>query len=584
MPVEGENFNESSRTINWEIRDIFIPGNAGLDIEVYRSYNKIGSIWLLALESWELEVPKIVLTTNSTGYSKGELEGIGLCENPADSGLTYNGWTWAVGHDWGQMQLILPGKSPKPLLFKGTEIAFPQDVKYVTTDNWIARCVVTSNTAGLKSAFEVVSPDGTTYTFDKIGRQPALAWGLLDGAEITVSATKIKDKFGNTLTYTYNEYISNTNYSAWGQSYAPFIRHYLLSIIASDGRAVNFTYENLSTRKRITKATANGQEWIYQYNDRTERGIIQEGSNRDGTMEVDAAILKKVVLPDGSSWQYENAKIITPQPDSYYQGMPRTSDMYAVLNNGDQYHKLSKIITPKGLTVAYQYRECPWRAVSQMDMVRCPAFNGNYYGPASPITQRTVSGTNLDSSTWTFGVSSEPMDVSKYYINSTIITTPTEITVLKYYDFQIRGAHSLQWKHGLPVSREVFMPGGNPATDQPIYKISYNWQKLRKAGDDHIAKEGLDTGAMQFNWYQRQLASKVVTVDGKTYTTTYSNYDEFGHPKSIVETGNDTRTTNFTYYDNTTNWLIGLPDDEVIADGGTIDRTYNSNGTLRVSI
>src|SRR5690606_4760532 len=113
--------------------------------------------------------------------------------------------------------------------------------------------------------------------------QPAL---LRDGysmarKEYFLYPTKVTDRFGNTVTYTWNA-------SKPSQ---------LLRIAASDGRQLDFTYVSASS-DWVASVTDGTRTWTYAYTPAT-------GANDDPDT---------VTLPDGSQWVLRLARLVYMNP------------------------------------------------------------------------------------------------------------------------------------------------------------------------------------------------------------------------------------------------------------------------------
>lgn len=103
---------------------------------------------------------------------------------------------------------------------------------------------------------------------------------LLPRNRVYLLASKIEDRFGNTVSYTYNS------------------AGYPTSITSSDGRQITAVY----SAGRLASASTNGRTWLYQY--------LQAGTDH----------LTAVVLPDASKWQYVYAGSLLPSVEPY--GLP----------------------------------------------------------------------------------------------------------------------------------------------------------------------------------------------------------------------------------------------------------------------
>ena len=104
---------------------------------------------------------------------------------------------------------------------------------------------------------------------------------LLSRDEVWILPTRIEDRFGNVLTFTYD----------------PANPWRLQSLEASDGRRLTLSWDSSG---RVTAVSDGSRSWSYTY-----------GSSNS---------LTAVTLPDGSRWQYSLAAVaaarITPQQDS----------------------------------------------------------------------------------------------------------------------------------------------------------------------------------------------------------------------------------------------------------------------------
>jgi len=86
----------------------------------------------------------------------------------------------------------------------------------------------------------------------------------------------------------------------------------------------------------------------------------------------------------------------------------------------------------------------------------------------------------------------------------------------------------------------------------------------------------------------RQVPTQITTTqEGSQFDRVRSNHDNFGYPQTLVETatlanggGTHTRTTDFTYHNDTSEWIIGALKNETVQGEGTIVRDYYSHGKL----
>ena len=213
--------------------------------------------------------------------------------------------------------------------------------------------------------------------------------------------------------------------------------------------------------------------------------------------------------------------------------------------------ELASVKTPYGGTFSYTY-----------DFAKVVMGTTFFY---RTVVQKTAGGRDIPAGTWTFAFSQGTNQ------EFTQITDPCgRITKYGYYGY---GSTYLpwgdMWKVGLPISKEIV---GEE-------KISYIWTKSSYISQDDYVLPYL---GRDYDIYVPFLTSKSITRDGKTYTTNYSNYDSYGNPKTISESGDKTRTTSKTYWYNTSKNIVrNKPSSETVSGGFsgtfTTNYTYDSN-------
>jgi YD repeat-containing protein len=130
------------------------------------------------------------------------------------------------------------------------------------------------------------------------------------------------------------------------------------------------------------------------------------------------------------------------------------------------------------------------------------------------------------------------------------------------------------WKLGLLVEKSV----DGLATE------TYTWTRRLLSPDEYQVIRSwalLRENPFTTLFYVPLLAGVSRTVDGASYTTTYSNFDTYGNPGTIVESGPNggNRTTTRTYLNDTAKWIIGRLKDESFT-GSSTTRLFDANGNL----
>lgn len=314
----GEHLDVRSGNLYHETKILTLPGAAGFDLTLYRSWNKHQEYGYRLLGNWELEIPRVVLTGRPDG-SLGSINGEegSVCHWPAAATWSEGG---TINYYNSGLYLIIPGFSPKTLLQNFTDAAYiSPDFRWITTDNWGVKC--TSNGDG----FVVFAPDGTKYTITHKGYDEGMEpIDFTDRpirgsrSDITVYAEFVEDPFGNRITYSYE------NVTVPGRI-RDLTRPALQSIHTNDGRAVSFNYSSDPT-PFIKDIEVNQAKWSFDYS----------GNN-----------LTNVIDPDLGEFSY------------VYDGpmFPRETSYYASAEYLKGWRWLSHAESPTGLQVNYDYQK-----------------------------------------------------------------------------------------------------------------------------------------------------------------------------------------------------------------------------------
>ena len=293
----GESVNFYTGATSFRHTDLSLPGNGSLPMQVSRSrgiedletkHNPLGR----EFGDWELDLPYIGgVFLENVGWAVDTSTPALRCSSPTSqlsaAPKGYNGFQ--ASRYWQGYSVNLPGQGTQPLLRKlandATTPTSGDPWRWETKDQVQISCLSTLQNPPLTGAgytgegFLALAPDGTKYWFDYLKATPAREirqkgpYNPITGIqpilieqrkEIRLYATRIEDRFGNSVTF---------------QRTAGL----LTSITASDGRTITFTYSS----GRIQTA-ADGQRTItYGY---------------AGTGH-----LSTVTLPDQSQWSIQLA-------------------------------------------------------------------------------------------------------------------------------------------------------------------------------------------------------------------------------------------------------------------------------------
>ncbi len=312
----GESVNLQNGGLSFTVTDVDLPGNNALPVRFTRSYsvrNSREELFNDPLADWTVQVPRL-----SGRFATDWLAGDSTerCSNTIDLPKVpaYNAAHFSLSSFWQGVQLDLPGGGGE-LLVSAPGISKPapvegQPYRWTTTDGQTHLRCISSIRNGPGEGFVAVTPDGTQYTFDWMaqrpdtglyvpGKDPAGAQdpqGPLVVRENSLYATRVTDRFGNWVSYTYTNGSNVPN--AWNEPAR------LTQIVANDGRQIDIEYTDarfplrISAVKAGSTTTPKTKTWSYSYD-------LDDHHNQDYRRN----ILRYVTLPDLTQWDIQFASL-----------------------------------------------------------------------------------------------------------------------------------------------------------------------------------------------------------------------------------------------------------------------------------
>lgn len=314
----GEQISFENGSLSFTVVDVSIPGNNGLDVE-FRRQLQVNDIvldfrappipefpWPSRLSDWTLGLPRIEagydfnhgwITTDTSRPTKNcSIANRNYLAPPPGF---YSPAQFPAINFWNPPRLSFPGGSSRLLTYNEGDLPAPATggpYFWVTADMDYVSCIPTlknnngtgvdEQRLGAGEGFLVRRPDGTRYWFDWIaldktspsftttgvyepsGNSYLITYYLMH-ATMALYPTRVEDRFGNWVIYTYSN-----------SSTQPVK---LDRIESSDGRVITIGY----TGSYISTVTAGDRVWQYSY--------FQQGRMQ---------MLGQVINPDGSTWQY----------------------------------------------------------------------------------------------------------------------------------------------------------------------------------------------------------------------------------------------------------------------------------------
>lgn len=293
----GESISTYTGGISFSQIDLSIPGNGNLPVEVRRqlvvdgnkspSWASDSNLWRgYAFGEWELDLPHLNAMYSATaGWIVNTANENARCSSPTTydqfrpKDATVNGVYFSSYNFWNGINLHIAGGGDQQLLYRPAGGVLPTPAgtwtALTTSNQWHFSCLPALKSGQAGEGFLALAPDGTRYWFDwmvSYPERPLHSYKLIQYQGMTrtfrveaelprnvyrLYPTRIEDRFGNHVTYTW----SGGN---------------LTAMSANDGRSITFAYSG----GRIAAATSGAQSVQYAYSD---------------------GLLSSVTLPDGSN-------------------------------------------------------------------------------------------------------------------------------------------------------------------------------------------------------------------------------------------------------------------------------------------
>jgi RHS repeat-associated protein len=598
----GEQVDMYTGQTEFGATDISIPGNSALPVHLGRRltisesdrYGHIGGFG-----NWDLDVPTITGNFGVAGWVVSNNASPNRCSvpqvplNATDVDLqvaqppTENDYmplgqyyVYPSGDFWHGYHMYVPGSGSQELLVNTSASPHPTDgttYHWVTKSNWVLSCVssLQADNSGLGGeGFVATSPDGTRYTFNRLVRQhtinadlrvlsgyqyggtPVYAW--LNRYKYTMFATRIDDRFGNWVTYTYDS------------------NNHLTQIAANDGRTITLTY---NANGHIATASDGTHTWSYQY---AQNSIYTTG---ESTTEV----LSGVTLPDSSAWSFTyGGNLFLHQLTSPHGSDDGYSCADGPQNDGGAGYFDVTATHPSGATGVFHFLPLLYGR-SYVPPSNCGT--GGYLYPKDylqfALNTKTLSGPGLSNLVWNYAYSP---DASSFTTDTctpspcsstqwTDVTNPDNTRVRRIF------GNKFQATEGQLQETTTYDTNSNVLEDETTTYVG------DPTGQPYPANVGISPDDRS-NIFLSQTLHPVVTTaktrDGVTFTNTNNTFNAYANPVSQTSSSSlgSSRTDTTSFADNTNAWVIQQVQSQVNSDTGVhvIDNTYDPTTALLTSV
>lgn len=296
------------------------------------------------------------------------------------------------------------------------------------------------------------------------------------------------------------------------------------TVTHSEGQQVSFTYQALTSGstttgyllKEIQLDGSGNDPWVYNY--------TAVGSSLPGYYYLDS-----VERPNGATFDY-----------TYYPADP---------TNG---HHLRMITTPMGGTVTYTYTQKTF-----------PVRDNNKFAYTRVVSKKETGGTIDTAGTWNYVYTPATGSGRE---DETKIVGPEICTVYKHRAGL--EANNMRWKAGVLLSRTTYAATSATGCSSSVQRReTYTWDSrtLTTQGIYNATFANSDGTGLVPVMTQAQIEQ-----DNTTYTTTYSDFDEWLNARQVDESGQNSRTIDRTFLNDTTNWIVGRLKNETVRNAGTV--------------
>ncbi|MBV6740892.1 RHS repeat protein [Xanthomonas vasicola] len=559
----GDQVDLYSGALSFSSVDIEVPGNA-LNLNVVRSLtvgNRQGyAINDLPFADWDLEVPRLSgVFASTTGWASAcTHNGNG---QPPMVGSSGSGGLFLASEYWHGNQVIIPGRGRQDMLVASNgNLPKPGSggpYTWLAPDFTYFSCIPQQKNAS-GEGFLAITPDGVKYWFDWQAQymEPVLERPDPDGSVKTLGrrqavlyATRVEDRFGNWINYTYTNAAN-----------APAT---LASVSSSDGRAIVLSYND---RGHISQIRNGTRSWTYHYS----------------YPSANAGHLSAVDLPDGSHWSFDLAGLASAV--IFYEQAVSPGDI--VRTCGYPGFVVSPpsakgtITHPSGAIGEFTVSVVA-RGRSNVPRV-CNNYTARNNDPNDDIaryamtydgfalTQKRLSGPGIDAAEWNYayggtasfapgtgptctsGACAAVICKSESCSGSQITQVSEPEGIWVRYTF----GNSYRYNEGKLLKVEK---GSGPTSIEQVDTFTYLWPFEGQQFATRIGNTQQERGDGFSSEYLRPESAKSVSLDGVTFNRSVSAFDAMARPLTTTRWSSlgFSRQDVLTYYDRPALWTMG---------------------------
>ncbi|GAA0264612.1 hypothetical protein [Rhodanobacter caeni] len=566
----GENVSLYNGSLSFEQTDISLPGD-GPTLQLSRSYHlregKESESIDGAFSDWEIEIPRITTITayqgNVSGWITSRASSSARCSLFGAPPTVHQTGSvdWEPATWWTGYQLLIPGSGSQDLLSRASENTLSPNMSgktfpIVTKQNWMIGCgVLTDNETDGGEGFLAIAPDGTKYTFNHLvyrwapnmtraaGSGPLSLQSVsvqmlppgedfLRRREASMLVTKVEDRFGNTLTYSYD----GANLS---------------QIKASDGRLLTLSYVPGTSRISTATLQSSGASrvWSYQY----------------GTDVYH--VLNKVTLPDNTSWSFDMADFLASDMDPAGGTCSTPARLSTQTWTGSITH-------PSGLVGTFQVKGM----IHGRSYVPRSCHGTGYDTPGSTaaiprfyyqltLLQKTFSGAGVPAETWHYNYSPANESWLQDCATSCVSTIWTDVVNPLGQATRYTFSNRFDATEGQLLSTDFYSGGvgttllrsedNSYATIPPVTE-AWPWPWPSRYGG--VLQSRMNRAQVEVSAPQ---TARMISQDGDTYTWQAEAFNAYGQVTRTKRfnsiAGQSAMEEQTGYLNDPAHWVLGLP-------------------------
>lgn len=323
-----------------------------------------------------------------------------------------------------------------------------------------------------------------------------------------------------------------------GTALRPIYAWYTTAITDRNGNSATIQYSGALSQEISGVTTSDGRSVSFAYagSGTTQRRVTSiSGASRTYTYAYQAIsgvpnkyFLQSVTRPGGTAWTY-----------AYNASLGSSAGSYV----------MNAMVYPEGGSHGYAYGFAAFDAANSLNR----------------STVVTSKATNTGAS-WSFSYTPGSFGVT----DSTSVTSPTGVVTYRHVGPNYSSSGTV-WMVGLLTTKTI----GSAQSE------TYVWDK-QSISTESYSRPGAFASKVDIGVTNAPvLKQRVIVRDGATYTTDFSNFDAYGNPQTVAETGTNggNRTASLSYYINTSKWIVRQVKDESFS-GSSITRSFDGNGNM----